>query len=182
MLIPKGFCLLLPKVEFIPFLSKFNNAFLQKINSVKLTYQGARCHVRIIRAQQSPGRTRAVPWAYNAHAVLIGRVCVRAQRNLLQDDRNKREKSIFANVVRVVLGYQWPTANAWGYSRGELTETTSPAFSCPDGCERLASLGCFSVALLHCVGWLRSDQRNLSAKNLRFIFSESIIPLSSHKV
>ena len=90
-----------------------------------------------------PGRARAVLCAHYAHAVLIGRACVRkcvrAQRNSFRDDRTKGKKSIFANVVRVVLGYQWPTANACWFNRGELTETTSPVFSCPDVRDSLRS-------------------------------------------
>lgn len=65
-----------------------------------LTYQGARCRACIMRARQSLGRTRTALRAHNAGAVHIRRThvrkYVRAQRNSLQDDRNKREKIIFA--------------------------------------------------------------------------------------
>lgn len=77
-----------------------------------LTYQGARYYGRIMRARYGGRVARAAPRAHNAGAVLFGRMCVRAQRKLLQVDRMKGKNSIFANVVRVVLDYQWPTANA----------------------------------------------------------------------
>lgn len=77
-----------------------------------LTYQGARYCGRIMRARYGGRVARAALRAHYAGAVLFGRTHTHAQRKLLQVDRTKGKNSIFANVVRVVLDYQWPTANA----------------------------------------------------------------------
>ena len=62
-----------------------------------------------MRARYGGRVARAAPRVHYAHAVLFGRM---REKKSLQVDRTKGENSIFANVVRVVLGYQWPTANA----------------------------------------------------------------------